>query len=147
MADETKADAPDRFAHGTGDTEKMGAERDGFRPGVEGGASETLPDAGRASGRGADRAEGTEGAAGEMDFTGSPAGPGGGSSAGESRGGGTGGGAHTSGGAGPGVEGGGAQSIEATTAALGDMEPSAGSSEGRGAGASAESANDDDTGR
>ena len=93
MADETKADAPDRFAHGTGDTEKMGAERDGFRPGVEGA------------------------------------------------------GAHAPGAAGQGVEGGGAQSIEATTAALGDMEPSAGSSEGRGAGASAESANDDDTGR
>jgi hypothetical protein len=153
MADETKADEPDRFAHGTGRTEKMEAERDGFRPGVKGGASETLPDAGRASARGADRAEGTEGAAGEMDFTGSPAGPGGasgpsgGSGAGESRGGGTGGGAHTSGGAGPGVAGAGPQSIEATTAVLGDMEPSAGSSEGRGAGASAESANDDDTGR
>ncbi|HYY97476.1 MAG TPA: hypothetical protein VE642_02740, partial [Pyrinomonadaceae bacterium] len=72
------ADAPDRFAHGAGATEKKEAERDDFRPGVTGGA-----------------------------------------------------------GAGP-------QSIEATTAALGDMEPSAGS-EGRGAGAGAESANDDDT--
>jgi hypothetical protein len=124
MADQARADAPDRFAHGTGATEKKEAERDDFRPGVTGGASETLPDTGRASAQGADRAEGTQGAVGEMDFTGSPAGPGGSS--------------------GPGVAGAGAQSIEATTAALGDMEPSAGS-EGRGAGAGAESANDDDT--
>ena len=150
MADQSRADAPDRFAHGAGRAEKKEAERDDFRPGVTGGASETLPDTGRASAQGADRAEGTEGAVGEMDFTGSPAGPGGssgpsgGSGAAESRGGGTGGGSYSSGGTGPGVAGAGPQSIEATTAALGDMEPSAGS-EGRGAGASAESANDDDT--
>lgn len=150
MAEQGRADAPDRFAHGTGSTEKKEAERDDFRPGITGGTSETLPDTGRATARGADRAEGTEGAVGEMDFTGSPAGPGGssgpsgGSGVGESRGGGPGGGAHTSGGTGPGVAGAGPQSIEATTAALGDMEPSAGSG-GRGAASTAESANDDDT--
>ena len=45
----------------------------------------------------------------------------------------------------PGETGGGVpQSIEATTAALGDMEPSAGAG-GRGAASAAESANDDDT--
>jgi hypothetical protein len=154
MAEQTKAEEADRFAHGTGTTEKHEAERDNFRPGVTGGASggpaATVPDSGRASTQGADRAEGTEGAVGEMDFTGAPAGPGGasgptgGSAAGESQGGGPGGGAATSGGTGPGVAGAGPQSIEATTAALGDMEPSAGSG-GRGAGTSAESANDDDT--
>ena len=93
MAEQGRADAPDRVAHGTGSTEKKEAERDDFRPGVTGGTSETLPDTGRATARGA-----------------------------------------------------GPQSIEATTAALGDMEPSAGSGD-RGAGAGAESANDDDTGR
>ena len=98
MAEQGRADAPDRFAHGTGSTEKKEAERDDFRPGVTGGTSETLPDTGRATARGADRDEGTE-----------VAGP---------------------------------QSIEATTAALGDMEPSAGSG-GRGASSAAESANDD----
>ena len=78
MAEQGRADAPDRVAHGTGSTEKKEAERDGFRPGVTG------------------------------------------------------------------VAGAGPQSIEATTAALGDMEPSAGSG-GRGASSAAESANDDDT--
>ena len=59
MAEQDKAGEADRFAHGTGRTERHEAERDGFRPGETGG--------------------------------------------------------------------GGPQSIEATTAALGDMEPSAGS--------------------
>jgi hypothetical protein len=102
MAEQGRADAPDRFAHGTGSTEKKEAERDDFRPGVTGGTSQTLPDTGRATAEGA-------------------------------------GGAHTSG-----VAGAGPQSIEATTAALGDMEPSAGSG-GRGSAGAAESANDDDT--
>jgi len=42
----------------------------------------------------------------------------------------SGGGSATTGGVGAGVAGPGPQSIEATTAALGDMEPSAGSGEG-----------------
>ena len=159
MAEQDRADAPDRFAHGTGRTETHEAERDGFRPGeTAGGTQATLPDTGRAErGGGAAHAEGSEGAVGEMDFTGAPAGPGGGSgpsggsAAGESRGGGTGGGASSGGGTGPGVAGAGPQSIEATTAALGDMEPSAGSSSGGAGGVGgasrAETDNDDDTGR
>jgi len=58
---------------------------------------------------------------------------------GETRGGGPGSGSDTSGGTGPGVAGAGQQSIESTTAALGDMEPSAGS----GGATAAESAGDD----
>jgi len=133
MAEQDRAGKADRFAHGTGRTETHEAERDSFRPGETGGGQNAVPGTASAAAGGADRAEGTEGAVGEMDFTGSPAGPGGGSgpsggsAAGESRGGGPQGGANTSGGAGPGVEGAGPQSIEATTAALGDMEPSAGS--------------------
>jgi hypothetical protein len=146
MAEQDRADAPDRFAHGTGRTETHQAERDSFRPGETGGGQTTLPDAGRASASGANRAEGTEGAVGEMDLTGSPAGPGGGSgpsggsAAGESRGGGTLGGAASSGGTGAGVAGAGPQSIESTTAALGDMEPSAGT----GGASRAETDKDDD---
>lgn len=132
MAEKERAGEADRFAHGTGRTETHEAERDGFRPGETGGGQTVVPGTASAAAGGADRAEGTEGAVGEMDFTGAPAGPGGGSgpsggsAAGESRGGGPGGGASSSGGTGPGVAGAGPQSIEATTAALGDMEPSAG---------------------
>jgi hypothetical protein len=147
MAEQDSVDTPDRFAHGTGRTETHQAEQDSFRPGETGGGQTTLPDTGRADAAGADRAEGTEGAVGEMDFTGAPAGPGGGSgasggsAAGESRGGGPQGGTTTSGGTGAGVAGPGPQSIEATTAALGDMEPSAGT----GGASRAETDNDDDT--
>jgi hypothetical protein len=150
MAEQDKVDTPDRFAHGTGRTETHQAERDGFRPGETGGGRTTLPDAGRAErGGGVAHAEGAEGAVGEMDFTGAPAGPGGGSgpsggsAAGESRGGGTPGGTTSSGGTGAGVAGAGPQSVESTTAALGDTEPSAGS----GGASRAETDNDDDTGR
>lgn len=133
MAEQDKAGEADRFAHGTGRTETHEAERDGFRPGETGGGQNVVPGTASAAAQGADRAEATEGAVGEMDFTGAPAGPGGasgpsgGSAAGESSGGGPGGGASSSGGTGPGVAGAGPQSIEATTAAIGDMEPSAGS--------------------
>ena len=101
MAEQDRAGEADRFAHGTGRTEKHEAEKDSFRPGEYGGGQRNVPGTAPASAQGADREEGTEGAVGEMDFTGSPAGPG--------------------------VAGAGPQSIEATTAALGDMEPSAGS--------------------
>ena len=134
MAEQDRAGEADRFAHGTGSTETKQAEKDSFRPGETGGGRTTLPDTGRAeAGGGAAHAEGTEGAVGEMDFTGAPAGPGGGSgpaggsAAGETQGGGPGGGTATSGGTGAGVAGAGPQSVESTTAALGDMEPSAGS--------------------
>ncbi|HEX8189501.1 MAG TPA: hypothetical protein VF586_14190 [Pyrinomonadaceae bacterium] len=148
MAEQDRAGEADRFAHGTGRTEKHEAERDGFRPGETAGGQTTVPGTAPSSARGADRAEGTEGAVGEMDFTGAPAGPGGasgpsgGSAAGESQGGGPQGGATSSGGTGPGVAGAGPQSVEATTAALGDMEPSAGS----GGASRAETDNDDDAG-
>jgi hypothetical protein len=147
MAEQDKAGEADRFAHGTGRTEKHEAERDSFRPGETGGGQNVVPGTAGAATQGADRAEGTEGAVGEMDFTGAPAGPGGasgpsgGSAAGASQGGGPQGGASSSGGTGPGVAGAGPQSIEATTAALGDMEPSAGS----GGASRAETDNDDDT--
>ena len=133
MAEQDRAGEADRFAHGTGRTEKHEAEKDSFRPGEYGGGQRNVPGTAPASAQGADREEGTEGAVGEMDFTGSPAGPGGssgpsgGSGAAESQGGGPGGGSTSSGGTGPGVAGAGPQSIEATTAAIGDMEPSAGS--------------------
>jgi len=140
MADQNSPDAPDRFAHGTGKTEKKEAERDGMMPGETAGAQATvLPETGRAAASGADRAEGTVGAVGESDFTGSPAGPGGGggpsggTAAGETRGGGPGGGSAASGGAGPGTTGAGPQSIESTTAALDDRGPST-SPEGGGTG-------------
>jgi hypothetical protein len=132
MAEQDRAGEADRFAHGAGRTETHEAERDSFRPGETGGGQNVVPGTASSAG-GADRAEGTEGAVGEMDFTGAPAGPAGGSgpsggsAAGESLGGGPGSGSMTSGGTGPGVAGAGPQSIEATTAALGDMEPSAGS--------------------
>ena len=79
-AEQDRAGGADRFAHGTGRTERHEAERDGFRPGETGGGQTATPGTATAAAQGADRAEG----------------------------------------AGP-------QSIEATTAALGDMEPSAGS--------------------
>lgn len=140
MAEQDRADAPDRFAHGTGRTETHEAEKDGFRPGVEGGGPTTLPDTGRAEAGGtAAHAEGwagagaQAGAVGEMDFTGEPAGPGGGtgpsggSASAETQGGGPGSGSVTSGGTGAGVAGPGPQSIESTTAVLGDTEsPSTG---------------------
>ncbi|HLM54652.1 MAG TPA: hypothetical protein VK422_00890 [Pyrinomonadaceae bacterium] len=142
MADQEKTDAPDRFAHGTGRTEFKEAERDGMRPGeTAGGQGAVLPETGRAEDSGADRAEGTVGAVGEMDFTGAPAGPGGssgpsgGSAAGETRGGGPGGGSASSGGAGAGTTGAGPQSVESTTAALDDREPAT-SSDAGGAGTS-----------
>lgn len=149
MAEQDRAGEADRFAHGTGRTETHQAEQDSFRPGETGGAQNVVPGTASAAASGAGRAEGTEGAVGEMDFTGAPAGPGGasgpsgGSAAAESQGGGPGGGSVTSGGTGPGVAGAGPQSIEATTAALGDMEPSAGSAGGA---SRAETDNDDDTG-
>ncbi|HEV2862343.1 MAG TPA: hypothetical protein VGX48_15130 [Pyrinomonadaceae bacterium] len=142
MAEQEKADAPDRFAHGTGRTEFKEAERDGMRPGETASRNATaLPETGRSGASGADRAEGTVGAVGEADFTGSPAGPGGssgpsgGSAAGETRGGGPGGGSASSGGAGAGTTGPGPQSVEATTAALDDREPAT-SSDAGGAGTS-----------
>jgi hypothetical protein len=104
MAEKDRANEADRFAHGTGHTEKHEAERDGFRPGVEGGGQTTLPEAG-----------------GGEPSSGAGASQGGNSS---------GGGSATTGGVGVGVAGPGPQSIEATTAALGDMEPSAGAGEG-----------------
>jgi hypothetical protein len=93
---------PDRYAHGTGE-ESGDTGGDFARPGVEGGGRNVLPETGRAQAGGADRAEGTIGAVGEMDFTGRPAGPGGASgpsdaSAAESEGGGPGGGAMSGGG-------------------------------------------------
>jgi len=133
MAEQDRAGAADRFAHGTGRTEKHEAERDSFRPGETGGGQTTVPGTASGSAQGADRAGGTEGAVGEMDFTGAPAGPGGasgpsgGSASAASQGGGPGSGSTSTGGTGPGVAGAGPQSIEATTAALGDVEPSAGS--------------------
>ena len=74
MAEQDRAGEADRFAHGTGRTERHEAERDGFRPGETGGGQAGTPGTPQASAQGA-----------------------------------------------------GPQSIEATTAALGDMEPSAGS--------------------
>lgn len=131
MADE-KTDRPDRYATGTGqaNTDAGEAERDEFRPGTTGGGTVQLPDAGRASmkGTGADQSEGTIGAVGEMDITGAPAGPTGGSSlsggsgSGESQGGGPGGGASASGGTGPAPADDGPQSIRSTLAVLGDGE-------------------------
>jgi hypothetical protein len=102
-------DDVDRFAAGTGGTDAERAEDDEMRPGVTGGGPNYLPETGRAEGD-ADRAPGTVGAVGEMDFTGAPAGPSGasgpsgGSSAGESSGGGPGGGSRSGGGTGPGVK-------------------------------------------
>ena len=105
MAEQDRANEADRFAHGTGHTEKHEAEKDGFRPGVTGGGQTTLPDTGRAEpGNAAGHAEGWAGVGAEANSVG----------------------ATTSGGMGAGVAGPGPQSIEATTAALGDMEPSAG---------------------
>ena len=39
MAEQDRTDAPDRFAQGSGHTEKHEAERDGFRPGEPAGAA------------------------------------------------------------------------------------------------------------
>jgi hypothetical protein len=146
MAEQDRAGEADRFAHGTGRTELKQAEQDSFRPGETGGGQNVLPDTGRAAAAGADRVEGTTGAVGEMDFTGAPAGPeggsgpSGGSAAADSQGGGP-HGSMTTGGTGAGVAGAGPQSAEATTAALDDSEPS-----GSVGGASrAETDNDDDS--
>ena len=125
----TSNDAVDRYASGTGRTDAGPAENDIARPGVTGGTT-YLPETGRAraEGTGADSAEGTIGAVGEMDFTGAPAGPSGagsmsgGSGAGESQGGGPGGGAVSGGGIGPGAGDAGPQSIQSTVAFLGDRE-------------------------
>lgn len=92
-------DKPDRFAAGSGGGETDAAERDDFRPGVTGGGQNYLPTGGQTSG--ASDAEGTIGAVGEMDFTGSPAGTAGASPAGATEGGGPGGGAKSGGGTGP----------------------------------------------
>jgi len=120
-------DEADRFAAGTGNTDAPRAEDDDMMPGVTAGGATRLPESGRASaGGGADRAEGTIGAVGEMDITGAPAGPGGaggpsgGTGAGETRGGGTGRGSMTTGGAGPSPGDAGPQSGESTAAFLGD---------------------------
>lgn len=140
-------DDADRFAAGSGSTEAERAEDDEMRPGVTGGGRTYVPETGRAEGD-ADRAEGTIGAVGEMDFTGAPAGPGGGggpsggSGAGASVGGGPGGGAMSSGGAGPAAGDAGPQSIASTTAALGDTEPAT-----SGGGAGAGGRTDDDGAR
>jgi hypothetical protein len=129
MAEE-KADRADRYTAGTGgaDTDTKAAEKDDMRPGVTGGGRTYLPETGRAraEGTGADQAEGTIGAVGEMDITGAPAGPGGGGSggSGETQGGGPGGGAASSGGTGPASGDEGPQSIANTVAALNDREPS-----------------------
>lgn len=132
-------DEADRFAAGSGGSDAERAEDDEMRPGVTGGGRSYLPETGRAAGD-ADRAEGTVGAVGEMDFTGAPAGPGGGG--GPSGGGGAGasvggssagGGAMSSGGAGPDAADAGPQSVASTTAALGDTEPAT-SGEGAGGG-------------
>jgi len=102
-------DRPDRFAAGSGgdrDGDPGEAGRDDSRPGVTGGGANYLPTGAQTSD--ASSAEGTIGAAGEMDVTGAPAGTagsggvsGGGSSAGTTEGGGPGGGARSGGGTGP----------------------------------------------
>lgn len=93
---------PDRFASGSGSTDAEKSD-DEIMPGVTGGGRVYLPQSGRAEteGSGASSAEGTIGAAGEMDLTGAPSGTKGGggvsggsssSSAVKSEGGGPGGG-------------------------------------------------------
>ena len=42
MAEQDRAGEADRFAHGTGRTEKHEAERDGFRPGETGGGQQSI---------------------------------------------------------------------------------------------------------
>ncbi|HYO62844.1 MAG TPA: hypothetical protein VER08_04225 [Pyrinomonadaceae bacterium] len=123
-------DEADTFAAGTGGDDAERAEDDQMRPGVTGGGGVYLPETGRAEGS-ADRAEGTVGAVGEMDFTGAPAGTAGtggasgGSAAASSLGGGPGGGAMSTGGTGAGTaDAEGTQSVRNTLSALGDNEPS-----------------------
>ena len=114
MTEEKENEEADRFASGTGRTEERGStSTDEPRPGVTGGGTAYLPDAGRASGEEANaaNAEGTIGAVGEMDITGAPAGTStasslsGASPTGESSGGGPGGGSTSSGGTGVGTDG------------------------------------------
>ena len=91
-------DRPDRFASGSGSTDAEKSD-DEIMPGVKGGDRVYLPQSAgtETEGSGASSAEGTIGAVGEMDLTGSPAGTsgarGGSSSPGKSEGGGPGGGA------------------------------------------------------
>ena len=128
MAEKNANDVPDRFAHGAGGADAGEPRPEDLKPGVTGGGTNALPGSGESSD--ASRADGTIGAVGEMDFTGAPAGTSGrggvsgGSAAGESQGGGTGGGSVSGGGTGPGVSGAGPQSVESTTAFLGDREVS-----------------------
>ena len=96
-------DRPDRFASGTRGGETVEPADNEMMPGVIGGGKVYLNESGRegAEGSGASSAEGTIGAAGEMDMTGAPVDAGGGSGVGESEGGGPGGGAMSRGGTGP----------------------------------------------
>lgn len=150
MADEKNSYDADRFAHGTGgQSDDDAIDPLTMMPGVKGGKRMVLPDTGGDGGDAA-RAEGTIGAAGEMDFTGAPAsttGAGnasGGSSAGETYGGGAGSGTSTSGGtgAGTGKSDPGPQSIESTLAVYDDDTPgdmdSSGTGSAAGAGSRAE---------
>jgi hypothetical protein len=139
MSQQQSPDDADRFAAGTGRTAKKEAEQDEMRPGQSGVRTTALPETGRAAESGADHVPGTIGAVGEMDIEGRPAGPtgasgpSGGTAAGQSQGGGPGGGAIAGGGTGTRPADAGAQSVESTTAFLGDREP-AGSDATGGAG-------------
>lgn len=129
MADEkTNREADRKVATGGANQTDDDVDPYTLMPGVVGRGSTVLPNSGRDDESSAARAEGTIGAAGEMDLTGRPAGTGGaagmsgGSAAGASQGGGPGGGAASSGGAGPRAADAGPQSAESTLAALGDRE-------------------------
>lgn len=101
---DSRNDEADRNAGGTGGTPAGNGENEDLMPGVTGGAQVYLPSDGRAETEGtpATSAPGTIGAAGEMDFTGAPAGTSGandvgsGSGSGSPVGGGTGGGSMSS---------------------------------------------------
>lgn len=142
MADERGKREADRFASGMRGADRDDAEGD-VMPGVTGGERTYLPGSGGTQGEGsaASGAEGTIGAVGEMDITGSPAGTAssgpvsGGSGAGQAEGGGPGGGAMSSGGTGPGTaDAGGPQTIESTLERLGDRELAAGAGGAGGSG-------------
>jgi hypothetical protein len=130
MAEQKKDGEADRFASGTGRTDRDKAHQDDIAPGVTGGDTTYVPPAGPAdtARESAASAEGTIGAVGEMDFTGAPAGTtgashvSGASPAGITQGGGPGDGTMTTGGTGPGIPGPGPQSVESTVAILGDRE-------------------------
>ncbi|HZG51568.1 MAG TPA: hypothetical protein VEZ40_05465 [Pyrinomonadaceae bacterium] len=108
MTNNSRNDEADRVAGGTGVTEAGNGENDDIMPGEIGGARVYLPSDGRAATEGtpATAAANTTGAAGEMDFTGAPAGTSGagdagsGSGGGSPVGGGTGGGSMSTGGMG-----------------------------------------------